>query len=170
MRETWLDSILLQVGPAGQWHGWASDVELEIGPMCHTDWHLANLCLPNARQGQEEGGAKLFTVMAHDRTQGNGHRQKCVRLPLHTQKLSSYYERGWTLEQFLCMGRDTQQPAGHSPLSLLELALLEQPSWAGWSPEAPSSIGSVLLSLCPFICLPPATPFPVNLNIFFICF
>lgn len=169
MLETWLDSTFLQVGPVGQWHGWASGVELEIGPMGHTEGHLANLWLPNTRHGQEEGRAKLFPVMAHDSTQGNGHKQKCMMLHLHL-KLSSYYEGGWTLEEFLCMGRDTQCPAGHSPLSLLELALLQLQSWAGWSPETPFSIHSVLLWLCPFICLPPATPLPVDLNIFFICF
>lgn len=76
-----------------------------MGPMCHW-WHLASLWLPSARHGLE-GGAKLFPVVAPDKTWSSVHKQICMMLHLHTQKLSSYCDGGQTLEQFPQRGKES---------------------------------------------------------------
>lgn len=67
---------------------------------------LANLQLPSAGHGQEEGGDNLFPVVAPDRTWSSGHKQKCMMLYLHIQKLSSYCDGGQTLEEFPQRGKE----------------------------------------------------------------
>lgn len=75
----------------------------------------------------EEDRARLFSVVPSERSRGSGHKQ-IQKIPLKLKIIFLYCDGGQTLEQVAHRGwgvlGDIQNPAGHSPESLLYVTVL----------------------------------------------
>lgn len=69
-------------------------------------------------------GARLFSVVASDRTKGKGHTLETQEVPFTHQKTLFHHAGDWTLTQVTQRGtgrsilEDIQNPSGHGPLQL----------------------------------------------------